>query len=265
MERSRGKDNGKLIFQLQQAAIPERVAEVAHMFHKAIHAATDVLPPDSITMVVNNYNMSAEMRGNNIIGKQTVDHIYEVIDDPVKAIQKRPRLASVARILAKDTVKFIEHGAIVKRPQARKKKTIIDKVFIEAMKGAAESLAATFPKNKGTIILFSRVYRVGRTSENSKAMARVLIDGQPTDIAVGSEMLLSLFDAAKSDKIVRIKLLAFWDQNSFSIDTTKSRIVEVDQNTDLSSGADILEMLQKNDGLLSNASLRKMLEDIGNN
>lgn len=220
---------------LPAAATPARVAAAAAMLAEALDAAYPGLPPDSVTMVVNNFEMRAQVRARSPEGAAAVATFAAFLENPTRAIHRK---ASATRI-ADAVAKYADHLAFatIKRPRARKQLATLDQRFTRELRALA-SVREPVQSVRGTTQIQGLVYRVGRTDEDSDIRARVRLDDEICDVRLSPQAdPASFYDAAKSGVASAITVDAVWLSSGerLVIDPGRSRLSAV-QPLDLSLG-----------------------------
>lgn len=239
---------GKTVLELQldAAATPGRVERAARMFDDLVKAAGEQLPPDSLTLVVDNYSMRVGVRPQNEEGKRLLDRITSVLKDPLKALRETPEVRELAKIVSDYGKDAKEDKARIKRWRAHRPFVEFDNVYIKMLSGAVESDPNPEDSIKGTTVVYSPIYRVGRTSEGKKNQARVMLDGKPHDIEIDDAAKADFFDAAKTGRTVMISLETEWIRGSDGSRKPRvkgTRAIAVQACDEDSSGKSILDAI----------------------
>lgn len=232
---------------LPAASTPARVAQAAEMFQKALLAANPDLDPDSVTMVVRNRDMKCALRAWNPEARTAIADVGTVAHNALQAIQKKPELQFVARALADYSPKLV--GAEFMRGDRKKPIATIDELFSKVMSAAASSPAAQRALLRGDTTVYTPILRVGRQDENRTIAIRILLDGSAYDVALRPEVdPRPFFDAAKSEKVVIVRLDAEWIQNQdgrYRYDLKRTTATGLDTSHEPLPGAALLDELRK--------------------
>lgn len=218
---------GTLQLRLHAPATPDHVVVAASMFRDLLSTTHPVLSEGSITMVVSNFDMTAGLRYQDQSGRRVLEAISKVIRAPAEAVNRRPALTAVADILSEYAPKLVNFA-----PAFWSSRGLIrsfDEKFVHTLSEVVKEQSRLLLW--GDTIVYSPVYRVGRTSDKEETRARIEIDGQRHDIRVkkGSEGLF--FDAAKNGDIHAVYLEAAWYRNehgNLELDTRRSRAVSAE-------------------------------------
>ncbi|MFO0682915.1 MAG: hypothetical protein U0234_12720 [Sandaracinus sp.] len=243
----------ELTLAIDGAATPERVATVARMFADALRAAGD--DDGMVTMVVQNFDMRASVRGRDEQGAAHVSDLIAVVDNPMRAVQDRPALREVAAVFAKYSPDVAGVGGRFHR--RRRVISKLDGNFVAAVQAAAKQSNAAVVLFQGVTDIYSPVLRVGRQEPGSLPRARVVLGGRSIDIALEAEgeELERFFDAAKHPtRLARIKLHATWHRGEAGepvMDVGSARLMRLSPWTPM-SGPQMLTALGRG---VSDASL----------
>lgn len=233
---------GAFQLRLQVASTPERVSEAANWFGEILRDVYPQVPSGSVTMVVNNLDMTAGMRWQDKSGKRAIDGIIRFASNPNDEANKHPESSWVMAEV------FAEHGELFKDCNAelwtpkRKLASVNDEFVGEMRRLATEKRPA--PVMRGDTILYSAVHRVGRSSHNARhATARIDVDGRPVDIPIVAGKEFAFFDAAKSRALVSIRVHVSWirsAQGKLIIDPRRSRITNLEDWSPI-TGNDLMQ------------------------
>lgn len=241
------KGHGKSILELRLpvAATPGRVEAAAQMFRLAIEAAYDDLPPDSVTMVVDNFKMNAGIRAWDRAGRTAVTRVEKVVRDPIKEIRARPASQRIADAIAKCRSEIQPYSPQILSPGTKKKPVPMDETFFNAIEGVAKRALPETDRLRGGTEVYSLVYRVGRVDESKEIAARITVEGRTRDVPIQTEALARrLFDAARDGRMVRLILEAHWlrDGMAWTVDPRSVRIIAMNEMEPI-SGADFLSQV----------------------
>jgi hypothetical protein len=232
----------KMAVELPAAASPARVAELATMLQRALEAADDSLGDGSVTMIVNNFDMRAELRARDTQGAKAVRVIGQVMADPAAAVRKRPEARRVAEAIAKYGTGIAQLKAEVR---VGKKKTSFDDEALGAIRGVATELAVKVRRVAGNTFTHSRVLRVGRDRESADVRARIEIHGEYRDVLVDKSAVPGFIDAVRAEDLYRIELSLEWvlgDSGRSEIDPRSVRATRLHAFAPI-TGDELMEMV----------------------
>lgn len=208
MSRERPKPRLALRVELQAAATPERVAALARAIDRTLRGAYQALPPDSITLVVSNLRLRAEIRAWTESGVQAVQRMAGLAENPAKgaAACEVPQEAASGLV---DLVQVAREGGghIL---QGDSRRTVAD--LGGGLRAALQGIASPEPQPpvRGRIIVRSPVLRVGRLEPEGSVKARVLYDGTAREVPVAPEAVPALFDLAKEGATASLLVEVQW-------------------------------------------------------
>lgn len=197
---------------LAAAASPRRVADAAAMMAAALEAAFPAV--EGLTLVVENFDMKVRLRAWGKESRLAADALKEFIKNPTASVPMVDvsGLADLLRSYCRDN---LEDGITFWRPGARKPFRIVDREFIKILDVINEermllegSTATT--KLRGTTVVSTPVYRVGRSSEDADPKARIRIDGKYVEVKIAASAFAEFCEAAKHARPVSVRLTASW-------------------------------------------------------
>jgi hypothetical protein len=233
---------GAIQLRLHVASTPERVAEAANLFGQILRDAYPGLPAESVTMVVNNFDMTAGMRWQDRLGKRAIDGIIRFAANPNDEATKHPTVScAIAEAFAEHGESFFDLKAELWTP--KRKLTEVNDEFVFEMKRLCQERRPT-PAMRGDTIIYSVVHRVGRASKKSTYdTARIDIDEKPQDVPIAKGKESAFFDAAKSRALFAIHMEVAWIRSidgGLVIDPKRSRVTQIDEWKPI-SGADLMQ------------------------
>lgn len=244
------KPRKTLTIDLPVAASPARVAEVATMLQRAIEAADDALSENSVTLVVKNHALHAELRGLDQRGAKAVAMVDDVVMDATAAVRKRPQARRIASAIAK-------HGARLARlnPAIRGSggKANLDSAAIDALRGLGEGTGAS-RRVAGTTLVYSKVIRLGRGEESAAVAARIEVQGRYLDVPIEDGLVSAFVEALEIGDLRRITLRVEWvsenDDGRAVADPRSIRAIAVSPFAPI-SGAELMERVQIDEAAVS--------------
>lgn len=237
---------GAIQLLLQAAATPERVLEAATLFNQLLKDAYPELSEDSVTMVVQNFDMTAGIRWQDNAGKRAVDGIIRFLLDPDTEASKHPDVAwAIARALSDNAEMLTAHKAELRTP--KRKLAEISELFVANMTRLARDPSPR-PALRGTMVVYTKIYKVGQTSDRARqTTARIDVDGRTHEVVIRSTAANEFFDAAKSKKIHAVYIDANWIRTAdgkLVFDPRRSRLTKVEKWHPI-SGADLMQRVEQ--------------------
>jgi hypothetical protein len=234
------------------------------MFQDLLDAVHHELPPDSLTLVVDNYDMRVGVRAQNHQARELLSRVEALLKNPMHAVQQRPETRELASVLAD----YARHAGIdnarIRKPRARKPLAKLDDTFAETMSGAARSAPAPKDVIIGTTDVYSTIFRVGRLNSRSAIRARVMLAGRPRDVKVAEDAAEKFFDAAKSGKPVRVRLRVEWirgTDGSITPHARRTTAVGLETSWAPVAGGEILRHAAEGPPIISSDQLLEILEN----
>lgn len=238
---------GAIQLTLRTAATPERVLDAACLFNQILKDAFPRLHDGSITMVVHNLDMVAGIRWQDPAGRRAIDGIIRFIRTPAIEAKKHPQVAlALARGFSSEYAEQLTaHQAELRTP--RQKLVEFNDDFVARMQEIAKA-EKNQPAFRGTTVVYSEVYKVGRSSERARHVtARIDIDGETQEIPLQRGVDNDFFDAAKSRGVHAVFLDAVWMRTAdgqLVLDQRRSRLTKVERWQPI-SGADFMQQVQQ--------------------
>ena len=214
---------------LEAAATPERVAAAAAFLSRVLQAAHPDLPDGSVTIVVTNFAMGTHVRPRTHEGLVATRRILDFLDNPSRTLDRDPKTRDIAVAFAH--VDQTLQAATISRPRARKPVATLDDAFARRM-GALASTARPESTVRGTTVVYSPVYRVGRWDEDAATKARIRVDGECHDIALAKDSNdTDFYNAAAHKRPFPIYLNAVWMRGGdgrLRYELKSTRVIRVD-------------------------------------
>jgi hypothetical protein len=208
---------------LQGPASPARVAMAARAMDEILRATEPDLVDDDITMVVDNWQLKAEIRTWSAIGQRAATTTSAILSRPDKFVTDRvggrqiaQKIAAPLKRLAQDHARITKPPAPSKDGKVHKPDTAVREVTLDFAQ-RIEKLAAPVevPRGlatlRGSDVVISPILRVGRKAQGTPIQARlVTAAGQPFDVEVPPACAASFYEAAKDGAICAITLDVVW-------------------------------------------------------
>lgn len=232
-----------LELRLQEPAAPARVARAAHMFARvleAIGAAAEV----GTTLVVENKFLKATIRTRTPQGASAVNSVIDLVRNPLSTQRPHPARSELAAELAEYARDEGRYHPQLWKPGAKEPLCNLDETFAAMMEAIAIALPAGSNVVRGTTYVFSKVYRVGRTDDQRPMKARITIEGRPLEVRVDDEVARDLlFDAARRDSVVRLRLAAEWIHHPNEAPRIRTAVVTgIDTAAESGAGARLIAL-----------------------
>lgn len=247
---------------LDVAATPERVGQVAALFHDTLSQIEPDLREGDVTMVVGNHVASAELRGWQGGGERAVRLAADLVDNATDAVQKDERLAAAARTLARHADVLTPYHA--KFWRGDKELRAIDDVFVRTMRAAGQSTVPSSSGNlSGETVTYSPILRVGRISEGGRVQARICLEGRPLEVDIVPNLVEHIWDAAKTGDVVPLRVRGEWiEGKTGELRLDKAEIIGVDTTFDPWSGRELLDDVKQHAALFAAEDFDRMLSDL---
>lgn len=198
---------------LESAATPEVVEHVAAMFNATLRQVDPELRVGDVTMRVDNYQASAEIRGWHDGGERAVRLTAELVDNAIEAVQKHAELAPAARTMAVYAAKLTVHRPKFWRNDVELR--AVDDVFIRTMRAAGQT---TSPRDdgdsSGDTTVYASILRVGRSHESGPLQARIRLHGVATEVDVADDLAAHVWEVARTGDVVSLRLRGKWVETS---------------------------------------------------
>jgi hypothetical protein len=226
---------------LEAAATPERVAAAATFLKNVLDAAHPNLPDGSITMVVTNLNMGTHVRPRTAEGRKATNRILQFLENPARVLGRDPTSRGIAAAFA--SANHILREASIFRPRGRTPLATFNETFTKQMGALAASTKAE-QALRGTTIVYSPVYRVGRSDEDRATKVRIRLDGECHEITLlDQESAMDFYTAAPLKRTFPIYLNAVWNRGvdgRLYYDVGATRAVRVDLKWEPVTGAEFV-------------------------
>ncbi len=232
-----------LELRLDAGASPERVALAARLLARMLKAAAPNLPEDAVTMVVQNYALRATIRTRTVEAERVVRRVLRLLENPTRAAAKEPHASDLAAAIVEDGRELEQYVPRFYRPRKKQPIAEVNAGFMKTMRFIAEDLRHE-QVVRGSTILYSRVYRVGTTDEGRDAKARILASDKPVDVTINEAVVDRFFDAAKSQRVLPIRIEGCWvrtGEGLFVLDARRSTATDVDTEWQATSGRELVE------------------------
>ncbi|WP_441287248.1 hypothetical protein ACSRUE_34155 [Sorangium sp. KYC3313] len=256
---------GSLQLRLHAASTPERVLLAATLFDDVVKRAYPSLDPDTITMVVSNFDMTAGMRYYGHEARKAIDGIIRFLTNPELEIAKRPGAWVIAETFAEHSPALAQYGAEVWTPKRKEPIAVIHNEFIATMIRLAQDKKPA-PALRGNTVVYSVIYRVGRTSASSRHVrARIELDGKPQEVTIRKGEESAFYDAAKTKNVYAIQLDASWtadESGRLMFDPSRSQANKIEAWCPI-SGADLIQEVRALHGpLFEHGSLGDIIDEL---
>lgn len=247
---------------LTAAATPEHVRDVADLFAASLRAINPLLD-EGVTLVVTNYALCAELRGQSLDGADAVKHLEELVSNPTKAIQQHPELMEAALTLATKSERLVQYEA--RFFSGTNELCRIDDVFVRTTRAAGQRampMAEGVPS--GETVMHSRILRVGRQRESDPLKARIELWGAAKDVDVEPRVNEeSLWDLAKTGAVARLRVQGAWTQSTDGVFYLRNpKVVSVDETFKRWRGEDLLAEVRGNAHLFSRSSFDRITREL---
>jgi len=229
---------------LDAAATPERVAAAATMLARMLHAIAPTLASEAVTLVVQNRDTRATMRTWSPTAEKALQRIVRILENPSASV-KESRAADLASAIVEEVKPLQLLGPRFYKPRSKRVLASVDAEFIKKMRSIAKHPSARM--TRGTTVVYSPVYRVGRFGADSKMKARIDIGGpQPVEVELAKGQAGPFFDAAKTERCLPIKLLAVWVRvdEELVLDHRRTIALDVDLRWGPEAGVTLASELQ---------------------
>ncbi|WP_437762202.1 hypothetical protein WME77_29445 [Sorangium sp. So ce764] len=238
-----GHQKGSIQLRLPVASTPERVLLAASLFDRIVKTAYPSLPSGTITMVVSNLNMTAGLRHYGTPARKAIDRLIQFVIDPETETARHPDSWSIADAFSDFADDLASLGAEMWTPKRKKPIAVFGPTFAMEIKRLAREKKPA-PALRGTTIVYSAIYKVGRASEKSRyETARIEVDGQTYDVQIRASKSGPFYDAAKSKKVFAVHVDAAWlraaDGRLF-FDKSRSRLTQIESWSPI-SGANLMQ------------------------
>jgi hypothetical protein len=211
---------------LDAAATPERVEQLARFYAALVREIGDGLPPQSITMVVDNFDTVCGMRPWNAEARERVNGVRDLIENPAKHVGNSSSAPRVLRLVSN-----FADGLGEVRATFRARNRVIADLGDQGYRDIVRTLSrprAEKPIRSSTMKV-SRVLMIGRKhNDSTRKTARVLLDGIECDLPFDPAIQSDLYAAAEHDLLQRLTIEGFWEsvRGGFSaLNLRKARIV----------------------------------------
>lgn len=236
--------------QVDAAATPERVAAAAAFLGRVLRAAHPALPEGSVTLVIHNLHMDAEVRARTPEAREAAREFLAFLKNPSRALERAPKLRTIAEALAGAGDELL--GARILRSIRGEPLAVLDELYTRRMRALA---LAAVPRDadllvlgdtalRGTTVVYSPIYRVGRWDDDGAFKARIRLDGEMHEIAlVDHASLDDFFKAVATKRIYPVYMQAAWrrgEDNRLHYDLKKSRIARIDLTWTPATGAEFV-------------------------
>lgn len=247
---------------LDVAATPERVGQIAALFHDTLSQIEPDLREGDVTMVVGNYAASAEVRGWQGGGERAVHLTAHLVDNATDAVQKDERLVAAARTLARHADLLTPYHP--KFWRGGKELRVVDDVFVRTMRAAGQPKV---PSNSGNLsgetVTYSPILRVGRLSEGGRVHARIRLEGRPLEVDIVPNLVEHIWDAAKTGEALPLRVRGEWTESKTGeLRLDKAEIIGVDATFEPWSGRELLDDVKQHAALFTTEDFDRMLSDL---
>lgn len=248
----------KLRIELDASASPERVAATATMIADAVKAIDPGLA-ESITMVVSNFELKAEVRGLGSAGAKVVKKIGGVLEHPERSLARDAKLPVVADVLARglegmgDITASLFWGsskAPFKRDSGRAIASGMKDASKRAKKAAAQpppEVPPAYPKGERLLrtSLYTPVMRFGRASEAAKfRQVRIVVFGVAMEVEVPPELQTVCANLSATDDHYRVLITGKWVHREGRDELDDIKLVGIDPNDKAMTSSDFIERVR---------------------
>ncbi|MBA3841080.1 MAG: hypothetical protein H0X39_00395 [Actinobacteria bacterium] len=226
-----GRPTAELVIEVDRASTPGRVRVAAQLFAQLVQEAAPELPPDSFSMVVNNFTMRAALRGWDAESASVVDDIAATVRTPVESVRNSERCRAIARVFAEEAQPLEGSGTVLLASRRSRRRISVDATLLRALEGASAEPSPTqqsASQSRGETEFRTSVLRVGRTSEGSALKARIIVSGKPRDVDIEDGALDELLNAMRAGGPVQVFVKARWRRDgngAFDIEHSSIRIL----------------------------------------
>lgn len=247
---------------LDVAATPERVGQIAALFHDTLSQIEPDLREGDVTMVVGNPTASAEVRGWQGGGERAVRLTADLVDNATDAVQKDERLAAAARTLARHADGLTPYHP--KFWRGAEELRVVDDVFVRTMRAAGQPKTSSSSGNlSGETVTYSPILRVGRVSEGGRVQARIRLDGRPLEVDIVPSLVEHIWDAAKTGEVLPLRVRGEWiEAKSGELRLDKAEIIGVDTTFEPWSGRELLDDVKQHAAVFTAEDFDRMLSDL---
>lgn len=225
------KSPDALKLQLDAAATPERVAAAATFLGRVLAAAYPSLPEDSITLVITNYHMGAMVRARTPEAHKAAERVVAFLENPSRFLDRDPTAKDIATALGSPGASLL-HAQLL-RPRGRIPLATLNRPFERRMNALA-SATTVEPALRGTTIVYSQVYRVGRYDDDKAIKIRIRFGDGCHDVELATETpAADFFKAAEREQMFPIHINAVWFRGAdgrlyYDFKTTRAVRVDMD-------------------------------------
>jgi hypothetical protein len=233
------------------------------LFRDVLAAIDPALADEDVTLVVNNRELVAIARGRSDCGRHVVGTMEQLVRNPMHAVQETPDLGRAARQLASHAKAFVplkarfldRNGAEVSR---------VDYTFVTTMHAVAKDAVREEEGGdlRGETVVFSRIYRFGRTDEGREPTARIHVDSRAVEVRVYPGLEDAFWAAAQSGEILPIRLQGKSAEVETELKLKDPVAVSIDTTFTLWTGRELLEEAQLHADLFSRDDFDRMLSDL---
>lgn len=252
----------RLRLTLESPATPACVKQLASMFEETSRQIDPDLVEGAVTMVVENFQLAVELRGWQDTGARVVRLTGDLVDNPIAAIQEHQNLTGAARVLAKYAAAIAVHRPVFWRDDVELR--TVDEVFVRTMKAAGQPAASEVSEHlEGETLVYSVVWRVGRSAEMGRLQARVQLDGTPRDVDVRDDLAELVWDVAKRGEIVPLRIRGRWvEAGEAGLRLHQPEIVGLDAHFAYAPGGELMAEMRSHPDLFSADDFERMLADL---
>lgn len=239
-----------LQLRLHEPATPAHVERAGKFFADTLKAlgVSDV----GVTLVVENDELRATLRTRSPEGAAGVQSVIDLVRTPVGELSPhaqsspvKPEWIPLADVLAKYARDEHRAGPELWRPNNRGEfLCALDETFADIMDALAKTQPAGMQRMRGTTYVYTKILRVGRADESKPLRVRINVDGRPLDVSLAEGLATDpLFDAAKSERIMRVRLRVEWIHVAGERPTIHNPLViGIDEMKEMATGAKIVAL-----------------------
>lgn len=224
---------GTIELRSPEPATPQRVAQTAHLVEQTLRAAN--VDPVDVTMIVENFQMRTEVRPRTPEAREGLRRVATVLENPTRAIKRSPEARAIALVLSEVSLETFPSGLVFRKAGSRGKELgTLDLATIKALGALALAATATQPLVKGATQAYSKIFRVGRMSNEDKTIkARIELKGKPHDIPIAAELDAGpIYVAAHKGTWMRLWIDMVWERQldgALKLLDQRSKITKVAQ------------------------------------
>jgi hypothetical protein len=235
------------------------------MFEETLAQIAPELEPGSITLIVSNYAAAMELRSWNSPAADALAMAEHLIANATEAVQGLPRLRSAARTLARHAEELTEY-----RPTFWKRDEKIgdlDEALVSTLHAVGRTIVYEIAEGRmvlhGETVVFSPIFRVGRTGTRKHVKARMLLDGRPCEVLVAASAEDDAWSAARRGGVAEVRLRGRWGPfRDGHVRLVRPEILAISTDFSFSTGRELMDMAARHAELFTTDDYTRMLADI---